>query len=373
MAADKSIATVVLKLLVVGLAIGLLIGIVVVSVPLGKGGREAKDQEPVEKESDAPVLSQKILALYSAKSELYVSQYGAGILKTEDGEKWTPLVLGLNDPKAALSIEEIQPTMETLNADLAATVEKTGRPPDAEAVKSAMMNLSRMKPGILAGMQDGRVMKLEGDTWQELSRLPADGGGVYRLRFHPVLGLLACTGRGLHLSKDGGRTWKQIYPDVLTRDVVVAPEPPNRILLGLFGGGLFRCDADGSCRGIPGAPKMVRRMVSSKTSMSGFIVTDGEGLWGFEGERLFQISSRALDNADMLDIVASGPRIVVAAGPDGVLIRDASEGGWYPGAGLPPDSVNAVAMFKEHVYVGTNRYGLFAAPIGSSQFKNVLE
>jgi len=328
-----------LAMLVVGLAFGLALGLVITYIPA-----------------------------FAPPEALFVSTKGAGVSRTKDGKSWEFLRIGMENPKTARTLAWVMPSKETITAKLMEAGAGLERPPDLEDVKEALLSVATLRPGLLAGMTDGRVLRLDDDRWTQVAKLPSEGGGVFRLRFHPAVGLAACTGRGLFLSRDGGENWEQITSDVTCRDVLLSPDPARRFLVGLYGGGLLRCNAKGACETITKNPRMIRRLAGDAASRNGFVGTDQDGFWRFEGDNLEQISNPALDNADILDVVSVGARVIVAAGPHGILIRDDAESGWRPGKDLPPDSITAVAIFKGKVFAGTNRYGLFSAPIGKDRF-----
>lgn len=361
-----------------GLASGLLLGLVLTHFPgerSGKGEETQKAPTPSPSVDSPPgiVFSQKILALLATAEHLYVSRPHAGVSRMGKGEDWENLRLGMDDPKIVQTLVELRPTRQTLNARLMEAGAEGG-PIDEETLKSAMTSLAAEKPGILAGTRDGRVLRWEKDRWRLLSRLPEEGGGVFRLRYEPAVGLAACTGRGLFFSRDGGVGWEKVTGDARTRDVLMTPLAEGRFLIARYGGGVQSCGAEGRCAAaLDGFPQRTRRVVGDGTPRGAYFGSDGDGLWHYRGTgRPEQISTIALDNADIHDLISLGSRLLVAAGPAGLWMRDSPGSGWRPGRGLPPDSVNTVALFNGRVYVGTLRYGLFSASLKGETFSPVL-
>ncbi|MCZ7583262.1 MAG: hypothetical protein M5R36_07965 [Deltaproteobacteria bacterium] len=367
-------------MLLLGLAFGLGIGFAISYFP---GTSKKKDgppsvtpapstPEPGLLREELPEFdTNRVLAVFATEEELYVSYHGMGVARTRDGATFDPLRIGMVDPKEARSIVQVKPTRESIAAALMDAGLGQGGEPDLAAMEDAIKGVAAMTPGIVAGMADGRVLRLDGDQWKELARLPAEGGGVFRLRYEPAVGLAACTGRGLYLSTDGGSTWTQAVADPLVRDVILSPGASNRYVIATYGNGLKRCSAAGSCTAVKGLPALVRSLSGSAYGAQGFVGTDGDGVWSFDGGAVKQEVSGALMNADILDIVHVGARVLAAAGPDGFWIRHAPDSGWLPGRGLPPDSVTAVALFGGRIFVGTNRYGLFSAPLKGGDFVSV--
>ncbi|MCB1154876.1 hypothetical protein KDL45_14570 [bacterium] len=377
-----------LKMLAVGVAFGVIVGLVISYAPL-PGETTKVELQPVADEDDAaptpiptpavPINPQDervpeptdeaVLTFLVTGDTLYSATARLGVARTSDGEDWEPLRVGMHDPIVPQTLAQVLPTKETITAALAGAVGEDGGEPDLDKLKAALVDLAEQKPAILAGMSDGRVMRLDDrDNWQVLSRLPAAGGGVWKLRYHPSVGLAACTGRGLYFSENGGADWTQITTDARTRDVVMGSNPDKRYLVALYGGGLQRCSAQGRCAPVPGAPKEVRALEGFDADSAVHIATDGDGVWRLRGNQVEQLSPEGLYNADMNDLVVRGTRIVVAAGADGIWIRDRGDSGWHPARNLPPDSVTAVTVFKGRVYAGTRRYGILSSPIGESDF-----
>ncbi|MCB1154738.1 MAG: hypothetical protein H6684_07740 [Deltaproteobacteria bacterium] len=383
---DRQTATT-FKMLAVGIAFGVIVGLVISYAPL-PGDTPKVDVQPVAEDEEAPTpiptpavpinppdervpepTDEAVLTFLTTGDTLYAATARLGISRTKDGEDWEPLRVGMRDPIVPQTLAQVLPTKETITAALAEAVGEDGGEPDLDKLKDALVGLAQQKPAILAGMSDGRVMRLnEQDNWDVLSRLPAAGGGVWKLRYHPSVGLAACTGRGLYFSEDGGAAWTQVTSDARTRDVIMSSDPNKRYLVALYGGGLTRCTAGGQCTPITGSPKDVRALEGLDANSAVHIATDGDGVWRLRGEKLEQLSPEGLYNADMHDMAVRGTRIVVAAGADGIWIRDRGDSGWHPARGLPPDAVTAVAIFKGRIYAGTRRYGILSSPVNDSDF-----
>ena len=112
-----------------------------------------------------------------------------------------------------------------------------------------------------------------GDTWTRFSDLPPGSGHLFSLSFAATSPgrVLAATGNGLHLSDDGGRTWRAvtaglprsgnddgIHPVDMagseSRGVFYATFPSRFDADGNFSGGLYRSD-DGGATWRPGGRK----------------------------------------------------------------------------------------------------------------------
>ncbi len=366
-----------------GLAVGLLLGIIIIYIPGEKPPDPIMPKQIIQPEQpeaktktaeEEPItFSQKVLTLLATSDALYLSRPDAGIFRTTNGQDWEPLRLGMEKPRDALTLVEVRPTQETLAAKLIEISQASGQTPDPEELKAALMELAKQKPGILAGMRDGRVMRLDEDQWKEISRLPADGGGVYALRYEPAVGLAACTGRGLHFSDNGGYTWTSVTTNSTTRDVLLGLDPNHRYLVAHLGAGLSACNAEGKCEKIAGSPDRIRCLAGDKALVKTFFGSDGDGLWLYKrGSKPEQIAASTLDTADIHAVARIGPRLFVAAGPSGLWMRKSESSGWYPGRNLPPDSITSVAVFKGNVYAGSLRYGLFSAPLDSAEFRHAF-
>ncbi len=365
-----------------GLAFGLLIGIIITYVPSDNPPEEpaattTKSDAPqpkAKKKDEQPVaFSQKILALLATPDSLYVSRPGAGVFRTTDGQDWEVLRIGMEKPREVLALVEVKPTQETLAAKLIEISAAQGHTPDPEELKEALMKLALQKPGVLAGMRDGRILRFDNESWKVISNLPADGGGVHALRYEPAVGLAACTGRGLFFSEDGGHNWSSVTTSSLTRDVLMGLGPSHRFIVAHIGDGISTCTTQGVCKKITGAPDRIRCLSGDKALAKTYFGTDGDGLWLYKrGQKPEQVTSNALETADIHDIARRGARLFVAAGPSGLWMRKSAESGWYPGRNLPPDSITSVAVFKGRVYAGSQRYGLFSADLNDADFKHVF-
>ncbi|MBZ0270688.1 hypothetical protein K8I61_01525, partial [bacterium] len=330
--------------------------------------------DPVAALADA--AARPILALFASRDHIYFSARGAGVLRSRDGADWEPLLIGLDEPRTVQSIVEVRPSKETLTAALveaAGGIDNIGPAPDEKTLREAVEKVAAQRPGILAGTQDGRVLRLSdaGDQWNVLARLPAEGGGIYRLVYNPAVGLAAATGSGVHLSMDGGATWQRVTTDSLTRDVALSPDPARRFTVALYGRGLAVCDPNGACETMVKSPAEIRTIVADPYGVSGFFGTDGDGVWRFDGRRVTQETTRALETSDIRDMVLAGPRLIVAAGDAGLWIRNNAESGWSPALDMPPDAVTAVAVHRGRIYAGTTRFGVLSAPLHGGRFTPV--
>ncbi len=369
-------------MLVAGLAVGALIGWFFLpkppkvsrTAPMPKFDAPLVDDAATPEPEPEPVVDSgpttQVLALYATDTHIYASMKGTGVLRSADGATWEPVRIGLPSPRMVQTLVEVRPTQQTLAAKM---MPKPGETPDVEAMKAAMLSLASMKPGLLAGTRDGRVLRLDGDVWTEIAKLGGDGGGVHRLRYHPGVGLAACTGSGLAFSEDGGASWTRITTDRLTRDVLMSIDPATRFVVASFGGGLSRCDAEGRCARMAGSPERVRRITGDAEGYTGLALTDAEGVFTFEKDKpCRRVDNKTLDRSEGWDVVQSGGRTIIAAGPDGLWMRDTPTSTWRSAKGLPPDdAVTAVAVFKRRLYAGTIRYGLFVADPAEFQFEPI--
>lgn len=351
-------------MLLVGVAFGLAIGWLFLDDDPPPPPPPPRNAQPTPVSVEAPsapsaVPTQHVLAFFVADLYLYVSLEGAGVMRTKDGKEWEPLILGIPDPRRVQALAEVRPTRDTLAAKM---LMPDGEPPDVEAMQKALMAVAQLKPGLVAGTSDGRVLRLDGDTWSEIARLPADNGGIHRLRYHAAVGLAAATGKGVFISPDGGTKWEPVTNDPLTRDVMLSLDPQHRYLVATFGNGLQTCDERGRCRAVKGSPKKVRRLEGDKEAVSGYALTDEEGLFAYDRDRgATPIEQTTLDYSEGWDLAMRAGRVVVAAGPSGLWMRDSAQSAWRLGHGLPPDSVEATAIFGGRVYAGTRSYGVLSA------------
>ena len=383
MSKEKSGMNTVFLMLLAGVTFGLIIGIIITYIPdddseqykptrVAEDG-QIKELKPEKKAEPVVASSQKILSLLSTADALFVSRPGAGVFRSTDGENWETLRIGMESPREALSLVEVRPTQETLAAKIMELSMAEGKTPDPEELKAALMELAQQKPGILAGMRDGRIMRLDDDRWSQISTLPSEGGGVHALAYEPAVGLAACTGRGLYFSDDGGHNWTAVTNNSLTRDVLLGLDPKFRFIIAHISGGLSLCDSKGACEKIAGGPQRIRCLLGDKALAKTYYGSDGDGLWLYKrGGKPEQVTTSALDTADIHDIARIGARLIVAAGPSGLWMRKSEKSGWYPGRGLPPDSITTTAVFKGRVYAGSLKYGLFSAALDDADFKSVF-
>ena len=169
----------------------------------------------------------RITCLFAEGENLFAGGWHTGVFRSADGRNWTPFNDGMTGNRDVLALAG-----------------------DGRALYAATLA--------------GELFTNENGAWRIVREFGPGRRGALRALAYADGALIVGAGDGVHLTRDGGRSWRQIWSGADVTSLAVAPFSPGRLFFGTAGSGVGSCAADGAdCRlagAFPGGKSIVACM-----------------------------------------------------------------------------------------------------------------
>jgi len=265
----------------------------------------------------------RITCLFAEGENLFAGGWHTGVFRSADGRNWTPFNDGMTGNRDVLALAG-----------------------DGRALYAATLA--------------GELFTNENGAWRIVREFGPGRRGALRALAYADGALIVGAGDGVHLTRDGGRSWRQIWSGADVTSLAVAPFSPGRLFFGTAGSGVGSCAADGAdCRlagAFPGGKSIVALHAGASEL---FAVAEGDGIFTTRDGRAFARVDLRRGEIYPLAVLVDGDRLAVSLQGEGLWLASRAR----PSAGRLlrfPRALMALVEFRRELFFGSDGLGVFA-------------